>query len=240
MSEQPAGWYPDPYAALPGTERWWDGGQWLAQTREAPQHQAAGHAPAAPAWAERSEPRPSGYARAEAPRTADGGVRASWSARLGAWLIDLVPFVVLSLVMLGAFGYFDLMSRAVDGDEAAMAEAEAMLAPGSGFGTGLTLAILVAHLLYNVGFHVATGQTPGKRLVGIRVRMVDEDRRPTPRAALVRWIVQQGGPQLLTAIPGVGLIASVFTIVDHLFPLWDKEGQAIHDKAARTLVVRAR
>ncbi len=219
-SSQPPGWYPDPYSATDGVERWWNGIQWLAETRD----------PAAPpAWA----PSP-----AQEPERTEPEL-ASWGARVAAYLLDVIPFVVLVMLVLGTFGWFDLVGRAAEGDESALTALEAMSAPGSPASIASVLVGAIAYFLYNVGFHMAKGQTPGKMLMGIRVRMRDDDRRPDARAAVLRWAVQQGGPQLLSSIAGLGFFAGVFSIVDHLWPLWDPRKQSLHDKAARTIVVRA-
>lgn len=223
MTTQPPGWYPDPYAAAPGIERWWDGAQWIAQTREP--------APA-PTWA------PAPWQPAQAPSAESAA--AHWGARVVAYLLDAIPFVVLALAVLSMFGYFDVVGRLAAGEESAVTELEAMTAPFSTPSTTTVVVSLIAHLIYNVGFHTRKGQTPGKMLVGIRVRMADEDRLPDRRAALLRWAVQQGGPQLLSGVPLLGFFAGVFSIVDHLWPLWDARRQSLHDKAGRTIVVRAR
>lgn len=223
MTTQPPGWYPDPYAAAPGVERWWDGAQWIAQTREP--------APA-PTWSPAPWP--------QRPAAEAEPVAATWGARLAAYVIDGIPFVVLAFVLLGMFGYFDIIGRLAAGDESAMADLEAMTAPFSAATTTTLVVGAIAHFLYNVGFHMRKGQTPGKMLVGIRVRMADQDRLPDGRAASLRWVVQQGGPQLLSGVPVLGLLAGMFSIADHLWPLWDGRSQALHDKAARTIVVRAR
>lgn len=224
-SSQPPGWYPDPYAATEGVERWWNGIQWLAETRD----------PAAPpAWA----PAPVREPHSGEPDSPEPEL-ASWGARVGAYLLDIIPFVVLVMIVLGMFGWFDLVGRAAEGDESAFTALETLSAPGSPASIASVLAGAIAYFVYNVGFHMTKGQTPGKMLVGIRVRMRDEDRLPDARAAVLRWAVQQGGPQLLSSIAGLGFFAGVFSIVDHLWPLWDPRKQSLHDKAARTIVVRA-
>ncbi|GAA1423714.1 RDD family protein [Agrococcus citreus] len=227
-SSQSPGWYPDPYAATDGVERWWNGIQWLAETRDPAA--ALAEAPAAPVWAP-AQPAPS--------RASTEPELASWGARVAAYLLDLVPFVVLVILVLGSYGWFDLVGRASEGDEAAFAELEAMSAPGSPGSVASVLIGAIAYFAYSVGFHVRKGATPGKMLVGIRVRMLEEDRHPDLRAAVLRWAVQQGGPQLLSTIAGVGFFAGVFSIVDHVWPLWDPRRQSLHDKVARTIVVRA-
>lgn len=222
-ASQPPGWYPDPYAATDGVERWWNGMQWLAETRDPS---------APPAWAT-AAPAP-----APPPASSEPDL-ASWGSRVGAYVLDLIPFVVLVLLVLGAFGWFDLVGRAAEGDEAALAALDAMSAPGSPASTASVLIGAVAYFLYSVGFHMRKGATPGKMLVGIRVRMLDEDRHPDGRAAVIRWAVQQGAPQLLSSIGGLAFFAGVFSMVDHAWPLWDARRQSLHDKAARTIVVRA-
>jgi uncharacterized RDD family membrane protein YckC len=56
---------------------------------------------------------------------------------------------------------------------------------------------------------------------------------------LVRWATQNLAT-FLAFVPLVGFVAWVFSILDDLWPLWDGKRQALHDKAARTNVVRTR
>lgn len=231
MTSPVPGWYPDPFAAEHGTERYWDGQLWSTHTRP------VGGAPEPARTAVQPAPGAVGGAAADP----SGVEAASWGARLGAALLDVIPFVVLMFVLLGFTDYDELAGRAAQGDEAAFAEAQAMLTAGSPTALMLSLVGVVAQAAYNVLLHASTGQTLGKRMVGIRVvRADDPARTPSIASALLRWIVQYGGPQALSNLPLVGLIAFVFTVVDHLFPLWDARRQALHDKAAKTLVVRVR
>ncbi len=74
------------------------------------------------------------------------------------------------------------------------------------------------------------GQTPGKQVVSIRV--VPEAGGPLPfGTGVVRDTVAKN--ILGTATGGL------FSLVDFLWPLWDDRSQALHDKMANTLVVRA-
>jgi uncharacterized RDD family membrane protein YckC len=76
---------------------------------------------------------------------------------------------------------------------------------------------------------VAYGRTVGKRVLGLRVRPLAEDRKP-------RW----GEAFLRSGVMGLGYLVGgwLFLLLDGLWPLWDKPWQqAIHDKAARTVVV---
>ena len=244
---------------MPGATRYWDGERWTTQAQApAPEpqpapdaHRGAGEhggadaqrgygatgwgAPAARDGEQSGHPE--GMPWAGSDRT---GEPASWGARVGAYLLDAIPLVIVTMVLLSMLGVYDAMNTAIEAGDAAMIdEATAMMSPLSPTGMTVTIANLVFVALYNIGFHVSRGQTPGKMLVGIRVRLADEDRNPDLRAAGIRWLVQFG-PSLLNGIPGVGFLAGVFSIVDHAWPLWDAQNQAIHDKAARTVVVRAR
>lgn len=257
MTAQPPGWYPDPFAAVPGASRYWDGERWTTQVQSPlPQPAPYGSGPsqgsgtgydereAGRAHAPWGDPGRAEGAHPEQPWSGRGerraGELASWGQRVGAYLIDAIPMVVVGMLMLTVTGAADAMNRAIEsGDAAAIDAATAMLAPLSPAGVAVTLANLLFVLAYNIGFHVARGQTPGKMLLGIRVRMVDEDRNPDVRAAGTRCLVQFG-PSLLNGVAGIGFLAGVFNLVDHLWPLWDRRSQTIHDKAARTVVVRTR
>ena len=77
------------------------------------------------------------------------------------------------------------------------------------------------------------GQTPGKALLGIRAIKVSG--APADwgltfvREILVKWIVM-----------GIasGLTSGISWWADHLWPLWDRNVQALHDKMVGTLVVQ--
>lgn len=78
---------------------------------------------------------------------------------------------------------------------------------------------------YFVTFWTMTGQTPGNRLLGIRVRGDADDERLPPRRALLRLIALT-----LCAIP---LFAGFLPI------LFNDRRRGIHDMLARTVVVGA-
>ncbi|GEK80456.1 RDD family protein [Agrococcus baldri] len=248
MTEQPAGWYPDPFAAEPGATRYWDGERWTSQA------QAPAPEPAASGWgagpSNRAEPgygqagydqQPAGYPEELPWASADrSGETAGWGARVGAYLLDMIPVVVLTMVLLWMTGVYDAMNAAIaSNDTAAVDAASAMMLVTHPAGFTITIANLAFVALYNIGFHTSRGQTPGKMLVGIRVRRLDEDRNPDLKAAGLRWLVQFG-PNMLSGVALLGMLAGMFSIADHLWPLWDQRRQAFHDKAGRTLVVRAR
>jgi uncharacterized RDD family membrane protein YckC len=47
--------------------------------------------------------------------------------------------------------------------------------------------------------------------------------------------MEAGG--IVSLVPVVGSLGSLFTLLDGLWPLWDDKKQAIHDKVAATNVV---
>ena len=91
------------------------------------------------------------------------------------------------------------------------------------------VALLVLPVAYFSGFHaLVNGQTIGKALFGIAVRL--DDGQPVDLSrAMVRALVQ--GVLWITVIGG---------IFDALMPLGERRNRALHDRAAGTVVVRAR
>jgi uncharacterized RDD family membrane protein YckC len=88
--------------------------------------------------------------------------------------------------------------------------------------TILALVLVVSFLiLYNIGFWMLAGQTPGKRLMGLRIVRTDGE-RITIGAAIRRW---------------VGYWLSAILFLGYLWVLVDDRRQALHDKLAGTLVV---
>ncbi len=114
-----------------------------------------------------------------------------------------------------------------------------------------------AWLLFSFAWVIAAlwlfskGQTPGKRLMGIRVVKRNGDPvgwwRMFAREVLIKWF-------LIAFLAGIGLGMAWFLFaaflggitfglaiaVDYLWPLWDRRRQALHDKIMGTAVVRAR
>ncbi len=94
------------------------------------------------------------------------------------------------------------------------------------------------------------GQTPGKRLMGIRVVRRNGDPvgwwRMFAREVLIKWFLI--GIGFLAMAVDYFFLYSLFTLtsfslaiaVDYLWPLWDRRRQALHDKVMGTAVVRAR
>lgn len=97
----------------------------------------------------------------------------------------------------------------------------------------LTLITAVVTFLYRVPQNVRWGVTLGKRALGIRIRLRDQDGVGLSwGTATIRWAVEAAGS---------AFVGGIFTLVDYLWPLWDKPWrQTLHDKVARTVVVPRR
>ncbi|MBX6748218.1 MAG: RDD family protein [Micromonosporaceae bacterium] len=94
----------------------------------------------------------------------------------------------------------------------------------------LMLALsLVLMYIYEVELALRNGgQTYGKKIAKIRIVPLDPTETLTRRHLTLRFFATYG----MNLVPGLGL-------VDGLFQLWDKPyQQCLHDKAAKTVVVR--
>jgi uncharacterized RDD family membrane protein YckC len=139
---------------------------------------------------------------------------ASWGRRLAALLVDVVVLgLVIGATLLAAgIQVDDLRDRIRDG--------ETLL---------VVVLFLIPEAIYYTALIGSRSQTFGKMALGIKV--VDaESRGPIgyPRA-FRRW--------LSTAV--LRALFTIPTIVDHLWPLRDPRNQALHDKFARSVVVRS-
>lgn len=202
-----------------------------------PRSEAPLPAPRAPALYERSEP-PGGWDAAPPDPTPVLAPAAGWWRRVGATLIDgliiAIPAgavaVMLVLPLLGPLAPGDLFESV------------------GGFLLGLLIVFgylmlvlvltLVTLVLYG-GFTMSrpgprNGQTVGKQALGIRVVRLGADPL-TFWSAATREAVLKG---LLFGGVG-GLFLGIPTVLDILWPLWDREGRALHDMLANTRVVRA-
>ena len=127
--------------------------------------------------------------------TGPSGPRAGFWKRLAAWLVDGVVLLLPLLVLIAAVG-----------PEAAR-----------------TLSLLVSVAYYTLLEGGPTGQTLGKRALGIRVIDLRIGGPIGPGRAFIRWI----GRFVSGLVVGLG----------YLWMLWDKEKQTGHDKMAGAVVV---
>jgi uncharacterized RDD family membrane protein YckC len=144
---------------------------------------------------------------------------ASWGSRAVAFIIDN-----LILAIPWAIAVTFLVVAAVREDDGRNADSFWVL------GGLLSLAALIIPFVY---FAILNGnergQTIGKRATGIRVRKKDGVTPLGTGRALGRYAVTA----VVTAFFGP------LILVDYLWPLWDADNQALHDKVVDSVVVRA-
>ncbi len=156
------------------------------------------------------------------------GEYATWWSRVGASLIDsLIAFLIL-VVPLG-IGLFQAFRNA-DVDSVT-GEITGGVAPA---GFILVALGLIAYLAFDVWNRVfrqgRTGQSIGKKAVGIRVVAISHGGPIGLGAAFGRWAVATFA----------GFVLGCLALIDVLWPLWDEKKQALHDKVVSSVVLRAR
>ncbi|MDP9794996.1 putative RDD family membrane protein YckC [Catenuloplanes nepalensis] len=166
---------------------------------------------------------PPGFAEPVAP---DGRPLADAGRRLAARLVDGVIVALVAAVVAGAIGGgLTALAVAIGGDESP-------LVPATGI-TSIVLLMLATQYVYEVEVPLRWRfQTPGKRMLKLAIASL-EPHAPLTRGRLTnRWLVSLGFNLLSNCYVGV---------IDPLWCLWDKPyRQCLHDKPARTVVVRVR
>ena len=174
--------------------------------------------------------------------------------RGAAYLIDVITptagFMLFAYGVALAFGY-------ALGDS---------FGPGGASGPPVWLApVFLAGVIVLVGYAVwwwvslKDGQTPGKKIVGIRVVSASDGETLGLGMTLVRELLTKTIPfTVLLELTTVGdLLGFLFLpfgmffsgilaaaplaaamLIDFLWPLWDKKSQTLHDKMVNTCVVR--
>lgn len=165
---------------------------------------------------------------------------AAGGARLLARLIDIFVVLVLNVLVNGWFVYEyvkevspvyrEWTRRVMDGDGSSVPNVTERAA-----NLQIVIVLLAAALwfAYEVPAVANTGQTIGKRLLGIRVIRLDNPQRLGFGRSFRRWNTM-GLPTLLWCC-GIGF---VLQFIDALFVAFDRPlHQALHDKSALTVVV---
>lgn len=174
----------------------------------------------------------------------DGAVLAEWWRRLVARIID--GFVVGVVTAIVAFPWLgDLVSAlSTFVDQSIRAAESGGTAPDQGaFQTEVTAVVLpitvisvVISLLYEVGFLVWRSATPGKMLLGTKVRPAGGNGPVSVVVALRRQVISVV-TSLIAVLPYLGFLGTILSILDPAWLLWDPRRQALHDKVADTVVV---
>lgn len=181
---------------------------------------------------------PGGYQTQNVPSTPDGQPLAGWWHRVGARILDgLLLGIVgggLAAVLVPDFysSYSDWLMNMDD----PMAPMPPEVASAQ---LRFVLTLGVIGLIYEVVMVTMFGGTLGKLITGLRIRLRDEPGKIGWGPSAIRALIYQGVgliSQLNTALTVLGL----FNLLNVLWPLWDSKKQAIHDKAAKTNVVKIR
>jgi uncharacterized RDD family membrane protein YckC len=172
------------------------------------------------------------------PLSPGGAPLADYGTRLLAYLIDTALLIAVSLVVVGPVFVWAFVHWMPSAGEAAVSESPSgaisvalwrYFLPMLLLEAGAVGLMLIAYYFYAVEYMHRTGQTLGKKAMGIRVVPLD------PRLRLTRWMaVKRYAVQHLA-----GTLVPLFSYVDGFWPLGDKPfQQALHDKAAGTVVVK--
>lgn len=152
----------------------------------------------------------------EAPVDPGTQLLASRGSRFGAALIDAIAAIAVNGVLLWATGLFEKMARNPDD--------LGLVLTTSAMGFGVWLVIQIAFL--------RSGQTLGKRVVGIR--MVDYQTgevAPAGRLIFLRYLP-------ISVVSAIPLVGNILPLVDVLF-IFGAEQRCVHDLIAGTKVVQA-
>jgi uncharacterized RDD family membrane protein YckC len=128
---------------------------------------------------------------------------AGWWQRAGAWLLDNV-LIGLALSLIVSWSRSDALET-------------------------LTGIIALAWAIYNAWRAGATGQSYGKRAVGIRLAQLSDGKPVGGGYGLLR-LLMNAVFSALCFIPG---------LLNYLWPLWDEKHQTWSDKIAGSVVVKA-
>lgn len=147
---------------------------------------------------------------------------AGWWNRVGATFFDNLILLVPSLA---AYLVGDAMASA-------------------SVGALLSTAIQAAYLIYFLSR--PSGQTPGNRIIGTRVRDLRSGGAITLQQAVRRWVpfglysaIQFSTGTGTTTLSTWTATFSLLALADFLYPLMNERRQTWHDRFAGTVVVRA-
>jgi uncharacterized RDD family membrane protein YckC len=163
---------------------------------------------------------------------------AEWWRRLLARLIDIV---VISIVLIpvtipllsGPYGKLEQVANQYPNLSSPSAQSALDKADGKFLVALWILAVIAAAVwfFYDALQHAKWGQTLGKRVLSTRV-VSAYDRSPISGAAAVKRAA------VYAIVPIIPLIGTIFEVLNDLWLLWDRRRQCLHDKAARTIVIR--
>lgn len=184
------------------------------------------------------QPMPGGYAPQRRARdmTPDGQPLAMWWHRVGARVIDglllaVVGGLIANVVVPGFWG--NLMDWAMSTPDPMAAMPAELAAQQRSWG----LTVGVIGIVYEIVTVTLLGGSLGKLATGLRIRLRDQPGNLGWGASAIRALIYQGVGLLASLSTALGFLG-FFNLINVLWPLWDDKRQAIHDKVAKTNVVR--
>jgi uncharacterized RDD family membrane protein YckC len=158
---------------------------------------------------------------------------AQWFPRVGAFVLDGILVFVAATVVAAVTGHHDLFNtlkfQKVNGTERVVP-----------YGSELDFFIIaegVLSLAYTIGFLSSKWQaTLGMRACGIYIAKEGDLGPVTLGRAAGRSVLFLGVSSVLQLVVRAG--AGLVVLVDLLWPLWDSRNQTLHDKVAKTVVLR--
>ncbi|WP_107482051.1 RDD family protein [Streptomyces sp. JHA26] len=137
-------------------------------------------------------------------------------------LARIIDMILVGIVVWLLSWAFNVQEYQVDGDQVEV---------GKSFGQSLIAAVL--YIAYDTYLTARTGQTLGKKWLGMRVADLENGATPSVQTSLIRALVLW--------IPFAFCCACVWTIIAGGWSFFDKPyKQGLHDKAAKTVVVTTR
>ena len=150
---------------------------------------------------------------------------AGWFRRARAFLFDV--FVMALLILVWVIPYIFIIKIVLD-------TSGWLTTTVMEFTFILSLVLLIAYPVYFIG---KRGQTPGMKLLQIRLYRLGPDGElyaPSYKVSWGRWAIVI----LLNLLSGA--LFGIPIILDYLWAAWDKQSQCLHDKAAGTVAVDER
>ena len=170
---------------------------------------------------------------------------AGWWQRVLALVIDTILIGIVGGIIALPWirdvfdAYSDWFDEALNADSGSTPDTGQLQSDTAGPLAVIGAINLALGFAYNVGFLMWKQATPGKLVLGLRVRLRETPGPMSIGTVLLRWLGQYG-VGIIGLVPFVGGISFLYTLLDYLWPLWDDKKQAIHDKIAKTNVVRTR
>ncbi|MFC7816479.1 RDD family protein [Streptomyces sp. NPDC057367] len=137
-------------------------------------------------------------------------------------LARIIDMILVGIVVWLLSWAFNVQEYQVDGED---------ISVGKSFGQSLIAAVL--YIAYDTYMTAKTGQTLGKKWLGMRVADLDNGATPSVQTSLIRALVLW--------IPFAFCCACVWTVIAGGWSFFDRPyKQGLHDKAAKTVVVSTR